>query len=224
MKAARSVRTASPTVAKVEPRSVSAQEAAEYMPLVRQVVARFLAKLPPNVLRDDLMAAGTYGLIDSLRKNGDDRGPGFEWYARVRIRGAILDELRTQDWLSRRARSRVAARAGRAEEAGAAPLSAIVAIDDLSEASRSGLCDESVPSPLEAAEQQDRKKTLAAAIDKLLERERFIVQMHYFQGVQFKEIAAHLRVSEPRVSQLHARAMAKLRGTLGEAERSEAAA
>jgi RNA polymerase sigma factor for flagellar operon FliA len=214
MKPARSIRPASPTVARASVKAVTATDIAEYMPLVRQVVARFLARLPPNVLRDDLLAAGTYGLIDSLRKNPDTRGPAFEWYARVRIRGAVLDELRTQDWLSRRARSRVTANA----EEGAAPLSAIVAIEDLSDSSKNCLCDESTPSPLEAAERGDERRILARAVDKLLERERLIVNLHYFQGVQFKDIAAQLGVSEPRVSQLHSRAMTKLRGTLADAE------
>jgi RNA polymerase sigma factor FliA len=214
MKPARSIRPASPTGAHASVKAVTATDIAEYMPLVRQVVARFLARLPPNVLRDDLLAAGTYGLIDSLRKNPEARGPAFEWYARVRIRGAVLDELRTQDWLSRRARSRVTANA----EDGAAPLSAIVAIEDLSDSSKNSLCDESTPSPLEAAERGDERRILARAVDKLLERERLIVNLHYFQGVQFKDIAARLGVSEPRISQLHSRAMTKLRGTLADTE------
>ena len=89
------------------------EELTSYMPLVHQVVARLLRKLPPNVLRDDLVGAGAFGLIDALRKS-TDRGPAFEWYARIRIRGAVVDELRTQDWLTRRARTRVA----RAQAAG----------------------------------------------------------------------------------------------------------
>ena len=76
-------------------RTPSAEEITRHMPLVRQVVARFLRRLPSSVLRDDLMAAGVYGLVDALRKNGGDLGPAFEGYARIRIRGAILDELCT---------------------------------------------------------------------------------------------------------------------------------
>jgi RNA polymerase sigma factor for flagellar operon FliA len=83
------------------------EDITEYMPLVHQVVARLLRRLPPNVQREDLIAAGSYGLVDALRKS-PDRGPAFEWYARIRIRGAAVDELRSQDWLTRRARTRVA--------------------------------------------------------------------------------------------------------------------
>jgi len=81
------------------------EELTLYMPLVHQVVCRVLRKLPPNVLRDDLVAAGAFGLIDALRKS-PERGPAFDWYARIRIRGAVVDELRSQDWLTRRARTR----------------------------------------------------------------------------------------------------------------------
>src|SRR5262245_16717640 len=84
----------------------TAEVIAEWMPLVHHVTGQFLKKLPPNVLRDDLVAAGTFGLIDALRKAGA-RKMAFDWYVRIRIRGAILDELRAQDWLSRRARTRV---------------------------------------------------------------------------------------------------------------------
>jgi RNA polymerase sigma factor for flagellar operon FliA len=194
----------------VAPAPVTATDVQDFMPLVRQQVARFLRKLPPNVLRDDLIAAGTYGLIDSLRKNGGDRGPTFEWYARIRIRGAILDELRTQDWLTRRARSRIAAN----PTDGQAPLSGVVALDDLSEAHRGSLFDESVPSPLQAAEDSDERAALTKAVEQLADRERLIVTLHYFKGVQLKAIATQLKVSEPRVSQLHSRAIAKLRAHL----------
>src|SRR5258708_19753593 len=87
--------------------SPSREELTAYMYLVHQVVARLLRKLPPNVLRDDLIAAGTFGLVDALRKS-TDRGPAFDWYARIRIRGAVVDELRAQDWLTPPPRTRVA--------------------------------------------------------------------------------------------------------------------
>src|SRR4029077_438550 len=115
------------------------EELALYMPLVHQVVGRVLRKLPPNVLRDDLVAAGSYGLIDALRKS-PDRGPAFEWYARIRIRGAVVDELRSQDWLTRRARTRIA----RSQADGKATGAAVVGFDDLPEGQSQALADESI--------------------------------------------------------------------------------
>jgi RNA polymerase sigma factor for flagellar operon FliA len=197
----------------------TAEEVQWYLPLVRQVVARFLRKLPPNVLRDDLIAAGTYGLIDSLRKNGAERGPTFEWYARIRIRGAILDELRTQDWLTRRARSKVTA----AAVDGRSARTAVVGFDDLPESGRVSLTDHEALSPLAMVEQSMERAALERAVAQLPEREQSIVRLHYFKGVQFKSIALTLRVSEPRISQLHARAMQKLRTILEAASQKDAA-
>ncbi len=198
----------------------TAAEVLEYMPLVKQTVARFVRKLPPNVLRDDLIAAGTFGLIDSLRKNGEDRGPTFEWYARIRIRGAILDDLRTQDWLTRRARTK--ATAMNADATGAA-RAAVIGFDDLPERGRAlSLSDEEAGSPFDQVDARMTKAALEKAVAQLPERERRIVSLHYFQGVQFKAIAKELGVSEPRISQLHARAMTQLRALMGD-EHDEAA-
>lgn len=185
-------------------------ELREYLPLVRPIVMRFLRRLPPNVLRDDLMAAGTYGLLDALRKHQTERGPAFEWYARVRIRGAILDELRTQDWLTRRARTR----ATDANEGRGSSGAAVVGIDDLPESTRAGLSDTTESTPFDHLVTAREQSALAGAVSQLKERERMIVTLYYFQGVQFKTIAAKLGVSEPRISQLHSRAMGQLRELL----------
>jgi len=190
-----------------------------YMPLVHQVAARMLRKLPPNVLREDLTAAGAFGLIDALRKSVD-RGPAFEWYARVRIRGAMVDELRAQDWLTRRARSRVA----RAQADGTGGSGAIVGFDDLSDAQAGSFADESVASPEAQVEMRMDRRILERAVKGLPEREGNIVAWHYFDDVPFKTIAARLGVSEPRVSQLHSRAIGLLRATMASAEPSGAQA
>jgi RNA polymerase sigma factor for flagellar operon FliA len=187
------------------------EELTLYMPLVHQVVARVLRKLPPNVLRDDLIGAGAFGLIDALRKS-EDRGPAFEWYARIRIRGAVVDELRTQDWLTRRARTRVA----RAQAAGEGSGAAVVGFDDLPDAQAQSFVDESIATPHEQVERRMDRAALERAVGRLPEREARIVAWHYFDGVPFKVIAVRLGVSEPRVSQLHARAMGRLRIALAE--------
>ena len=103
----------------------------EYTPLVRKIAGGFQRKLPRNVLREDLVAAGMSGLWDAIRRHGDTAGETFEWYVRVRVRGAILDELRAQDWLPRRAR---AAAANASVESGEyVPPPAVVRLDDVSE-------------------------------------------------------------------------------------------
>jgi len=192
-------------------RAPSSQEVTRHMPLVRQVVARFLRRLPANVLRDDLVAAGVFGLIDSLRKNAGDDGPTFESYARIRIRGAILDELRTQDWLPRRARWAASRNDGTSEET---PVS-VVGIDDLAPSERmlNFIDDSEDDAPTQIERGQERQR-MDVAIEQLPARERTIVRMHYFQGARFKDIGQLLGVSEPRVSQLHTRAMSQLKRIL----------
>jgi RNA polymerase sigma factor for flagellar operon FliA len=173
------------------------------MYLVRGMVARFLRRVPPSVQRDDLMAAGAIGLMDALAKHCGERDARFEWYARVRIRGAILDELRQQDWLSRRARARAL------DPARTSVRPTVVAVDDLHGGSHAY-----EPQDDDLAERHPGRVALSDAIRQLPTRERGIVEMHYVRGVQFREIAEMLGVSVPRVSQLHARAIGMLREIL----------
>jgi RNA polymerase sigma factor for flagellar operon FliA len=181
-----------------------------YLPLVNQVVSQIARRLPANVLRDDLLAAGVFGLVDSLRRNGGDGGEAFEWYARTRIRGAVVDELRAQDWLTRRARAAVS-RAASEEEDTTRPA-ALVSLHDLSPSEESAHLVAMDDDPAVVFEAKDEYRALGLAMEKLPERERQILWMHYFDGVKFKDIGAHLKVSEPRISQLHARAIERLRG------------
>jgi RNA polymerase sigma factor for flagellar operon FliA len=193
-------------VALAAPRPVSevtSTDLRDYMYLVRGMVARFLRRVPPSVQRDDLVAAGTIGLMDALAKHVGERDARFEWYARVRIRGAILDELRQQDWLSRRARARII------DPSRPSLRPTVVAVDDLH-----GGAQAHEPQDDDLAERHDGRVALSDAIRQLPARERGIVEMHYIRGVQFREIAETLGVSVPRVSQLHARAIEMLRELL----------
>ncbi len=172
-----------------------------------KLVRQLSRGLPPNVERDDLLAAGLFGLIDSIRRNGGSEGEAFAGYARMRIRGAIVDELRAQDWLSRRAREAVTATGDAAS---------VVSMDDMTPN------EESVhlsygEDPAEALMACSERHALASAIARLPERERLVVGKYYFEGAKLKEIGAELGVSEPRVSQLHARALGLLRGMLANA-------
>ncbi|HEX3345054.1 MAG TPA: sigma-70 family RNA polymerase sigma factor, partial [Polyangiaceae bacterium] len=198
--------TTSPLTSSASP---TREELTTFLPLVHRVVARMLRRLPPNVLRDDLVAAGSYGLVDALRKS-PDRGPAFEWYARVRIRGAVVDELRSQDWLTRRARTRTT----QAHAEGTQGGTSVVGFDDLPDAQAQGLCDESAATPQDQVERRMERAALERAVALLPEREASIVAWHYFEDVPFKTIAARLGVSEPRVSQLHSRAMGMLKSKL----------
>ncbi|WP_437935200.1 sigma-70 family RNA polymerase sigma factor [Sorangium sp. So ce341] len=183
-----------------------------YFPLVRKLVRQVSRHLPPNVQRDDLLSAGMLGLVDSLRKNGGSDGETFAGYAKLRIRGAIVDELRAQDWLSRRAREAV--EAGTAGKVGGATV--FVSLSEVTPA------EESVhmaggDDPIEAISAQATRRALSFAIAQLPERERRVIGMYYFEGAKLKDIGAELGVGEPRVSQLHTRALGMLRGMLSHA-------
>ena len=195
---------------KISPQ-LEAELIAKYIPLVRQIAGGFQRKLPRNVLRDDLLAAGMSGLWDVVRKQVGTPSERFEYYVRVRVRGAILDELRAQDWLPRRARAAAAEAAENGNHARAYAPS-VVRFDDVSEWDQ-GRClstGESQSSE-KAIEEKFVREHLARAVDKLPARERHIVAAHYFRGVKFKDLGIELGVSEPRISQLHSRAMQRLR-------------
>jgi RNA polymerase sigma factor for flagellar operon FliA len=198
--------------------SPTREDLTTFMPLVHKEVARMMRRVPPNVLRDDLVAAGSCGLLDALRRSSD-HGPAFEWYARVRIRGALVDELRSEDWLSRRAR----ARATKARADGSAGGRAVVGFDDLPEVQQE-FADKTSPTPLELVERRGDRTELDRAVAQLPKREASIVAWHYFDEVSFKTIAGRLGVSEPRISQLHSRAIDWLKTGLVEKRNAEAVA
>lgn len=192
-------------------RRVTNRDVEKHLALVNKVVARFMKKLPANVDRGDLVSAGMYGLVTSLERNGGDAGESFEGYAKMRIRGAILDELRSQDWLSRRARA-----ASEGEDY-AGPR-ALVGFDDVNEAERESIhADHSTPDALAVLEAVGSRREIEAALAKLPARERTVVQRHYFEGKGFRILASELGVSQPRVSQIHTRALGMLRELLAEA-------
>jgi RNA polymerase sigma factor FliA len=189
---------------------LSAQLLLQYEPLVRKIAGGFQRKLPRNVLREDLIAAGMSGLWDAIRRHPDGPGESFEWYVRVRIRGAILDELRAQDWLPRRARAAAEAASGTDAYV---PPPAVVRFDDVSEWEQNR-CLADASSSEAAVAAKFAQETLAKAVEQLPERERHIVSQHYFRGVKFKDLGVELGVSEPRISQLHSRAIQRLKAII----------
>jgi len=186
----------------------------QYEHVVRQIAGGFQRKLPRNVLRDDLVAAGMSGLWDAVRRQGGDSRGNFDWYVRVRIRGAILDELRAQDWLPRRAR---AAASEAAKESRHATTPVVVRFDEVSETEQARCLARDDTNAEAAVEASYVRRQLQNAMDQLPERERRIVSLHYFRGMKFKDLGEMLGVSEPRISQLHSRAMSRLKVILAEA-------
>lgn len=217
----------------------------QHLPLVRRQALSLQLKLPACVELDDLIQAGTIGLLDALKRFDANQGASFATFASQRIRGAMLDELRSRDWVPRRVRRNARAldetlrlleqRLGRAPEereiAAAMGIdlaeyrqllldangSQMVALDEMGEDEIDAVSATSQAlSPFaELAEGRDRER-LIKAIEALPEREKLLLALYYQEDLNLKEIGAVLGVSESRVCQLHSQAVARLRSWLAE--------
>ncbi|MDJ0761985.1 MAG: sigma-70 family RNA polymerase sigma factor [Myxococcota bacterium] len=179
----------------------------EHMPLVKIFARRFSRRLPPSIAHDDLLGAGALGLIDSVvRRRGSDKS-SFACYTRIRIRGAMFDELRSHDWLPRRSRSQE-----RQDTGGVPHPVAVVHFDDLpAGADRTPADPTNYGDPLETLARKRIASALRQELDQLPERDRLVLHLHYFKGMRLKEIGRLLGVSEARISQIHHRALHQLR-------------
>jgi RNA polymerase sigma factor for flagellar operon FliA len=214
----------------------------EHMPLVKRLAHQMKAKLPPSVEVDDLVQAGMIGLLDAINRYEDNHGAQFETYAVLRIRGAMLDELRANDWMPRSTRQNMRKveqamnalqqQLGRApsesEVAKALKLSLADYQDMLGDSGghqllyydggagfldRYAVDDED---PLRALMETDFRQAVIDAIDALPPREKLLMGLYYEEELNLKEIGAVMGVSESRVSQLHTQAVARLRAHLRE--------
>jgi RNA polymerase sigma factor for flagellar operon FliA len=231
---------------KSQTRSQQEQLINQYAPLVKRIAYHLLARLPANVQVEDLMQAGMIGLLEASKKYDAGKGASFETYAGIRIRGAMLDEVRKGDWAPRSVHrnSRMVADAIRAVEARtgrdakdpevAAELgvsleeyygilndtlgSRLFSFDDLMEEGEHGLEESGAHDfePGRGLEDQRFKQALADAIANLPERERLVLSLYYDEELNLKEIGEVLGVSESRVCQLHSQCAARLRARLAE--------
>lgn len=214
-----------------------------HMPLVRRLARQLSNKLPASVEIDDLVQAGAIGLLDASRHYDAGHGASFETYASIRIRGAMVDEIRRGDWVPRSVhrRHRDASEAIRSIEqrtghaAAATDVASKMALS-LSEYHR--LIDESnrgrmtsldshiddtgvepgnavmTVTPATAFERLAFRKALAEATTTLPEREQFAMSLHYTQGLNLRDVGTVLGVSESRVCQILSQATQRLRELL----------
>ncbi len=222
----------------------------KYAPLIKYVAGRLAMKLPPNVDVNDLISAGVMGLIDAINRFDPSRNIQFKTFAEFRIRGAMLDELRSLDWVPRSIRKKAAMlekayleleqELGRPAEddevAKALGLSleefyrlleetktvSFVDIDsikrkipDLNEEDIFDLIeDPDQPDPFEDCELLELRDLLAESIDELPEKEKLVVSLYYYEGLTMREIGEILGYTESRISQLHSKALTRLRAKL----------
>ena len=206
-----------------------------HLPLVKRIANHLAVKLPPHIEIDDLIQVGLIGLLKAKEDYQADSGATFSTYATIRIRGAMMDELRARDWLPRSVQKnlgRVAtAMRGAEQRLGRAPTDSEVAselgvslneyqeiLGDVSFARLTPVEDiDTVAGDMEPDREVTeslRATALSDAIKELPEKEQLMMSMYYVDNLNLKEIGLVLEVSESRVSQIHGQAIARLKSTL----------
>jgi len=223
-----------------------------YLPLVKNVASRMAIGFPKSVEVGDLINTGVIGLIEAFSNFDPSRGVKFETYAVPRIRGAILDELRSLDWVPRstRARAREIEKAlvrlegklGRLpndtelagelhydlaelhkalDDSNATVLLSLDEMiyreDDNRQVPRvETVFTESKETVLNDLEKEELRAYLTIAISNLTEQEKLVIALYYYEELTLKEIGEVMSISESRVSQIHTKAVLKLRGMVRE--------
>ena len=221
----------------------------EYAPLVKLVAGRLSMYLGYNVEYEDLVSYGIFGLIDAIDKFDALKDVKFETYASLRIRGAILDQIRKMDWIPRTIRQKqkridaaireIETKYGRSatdEEIAVSlgisddeyvewqsqmKVTSVVSLNEFLEQGTeipnesAGSHSSQFDGPEKVIEKEELKKILAEALELLTEKEHKVILLYYYEDLTLKEISNILEVSESRISQLHTRALQKMKGKLG---------
>lgn len=220
----------------------------EYAPLVKVVAGRLSMYLGYNVEYDDLVGYGVFGLIDAIDKYDLCKEVKFETYASLRIRGAILDQIRKMDWIPRTIRQKqkkidqamreiegktgrpatdaeIAAALGITDDEyldwqGQMKVTGVISLNEFMEQgsevpAEPGKHSAQFNSPEEMVEKEELKKMLMDSLEILTEKEKKVILFYYYEELTLKEISSILEVSESRISQLHTRALQKMKTKMG---------
>jgi len=207
----------------------------QYAPLVKYVAGRLRTRMPDSVDPDDLVSDGVLGLMDAIERFEPARGLSFQTFAVPRIRGAIIDGMRSMDFVPRSVRDKLRAvqraqvlleeRLGRVPEDTEVAREVGIPVQQLRDLSRQAnsnhaslddfdLADELSSAADHQVEQGDVNASLMRVVDQLAERDQVIIALYYFEGLTLAEIGQVLGVTESRVSQVHRRATTTLREKL----------
>lgn len=221
----------------------------EYASLVKVVAGRLSMYLGYNVEYEDLVSYGIFGLIDAIDKFDCMKEVKFETYASLRIRGAILDQIRKMDWIPRTIRQkqkkidavmkeieqstgRIATDEEIAKGLGISDkeylewqsqmkITGVVSLNEYMEQGSDVSCDYSrntafrFEGPEERVEKKELSKVLGETLQLLTEKEQKVITLYYYEELTLKEISNILEVSESRISQLHTRALQKMKTKMG---------
>lgn len=220
----------------------------KYAPLIKYVANRLALRLPPHIDLDDIVNSGVLGLIDAIEKFDESKGVQFKTYAEFRIKGAILDNLRSMDWVPRSVRKtatmientyvalekklqrhatdeEVAAELSitiekfheMLSQAGGVSLLSLEMISNHDDARLKlidCLTDSEETNPLSVLKLEEFRNFVADTIKSLPEQEHMVVSLYYYDDLTMKEISKVLKLTESRVSQVHTKAILRLRSKL----------
>lgn len=217
---------------------------AQHAPLVKRIAYHLMGRLPPTIQQDDLVQAGLVGLFEAIKAYDRSRGASFETYARIRIQGAMIDEVRRGDWTPRsvyrksrqlsEAIRKVEDREGRdAKSSEVAELLEIdideynnlvceaagcqvLSFEDIAgiNPAQGNMANAQPGEPERQLEESSFREGLADKIASLPDRERLVMALYYDEELNLREIGEVLGVSEGRVCQIHGRALARLRSRM----------
>jgi len=214
-----------------------------YLPLVKRIAYHLKGRLPDSVFVDDLIQSGIIGLIEAMQKFNANQGASFETYAGIRIRGAMLDEIRKGDWtprsVHRKSREvsaaifRVEAKYGREARDEEIAIEMGIEIEQyyhvlqdtnsaqllsIDEPDHDELSEERIVSkgqtPLGELAESGFQEALVVEIANLPEKEKLVMALYYDEELNLKEIGEVLEVSESRVSQIHSQAIKRIRSRM----------
>jgi RNA polymerase sigma factor for flagellar operon FliA len=222
----------------------------EYAPLVKLLANRLAMRVPPSVCLDDLISAGIMGLLDAVDRFDPSRDVQFKTYAEFRIKGAMLDELRSLDWVPRSTRKKihdmekailaVEARVNRPAEdveiakemgidleayynilhtaKGIELLSLDGYIKDEKDNSESQKSFKSLiqgdDDPGGHLMTSEIKRLVAKSLRALTKKEQMVISLYYYDELTLREIGEVMGLTESRISQIHTKAIIKLRAKL----------
>ena len=221
----------------------------EYAPLVKVVAGRLSMYLGYNVEYEDLVSYGIFGLIDAIDKFDCFKEVKFETYASLRIRGAILDQIRKMDWIPRTIRQKqkkieaviqtieqTTGRSATDEEIAVGlgitgdeylewqsqmKITGLISLNEYMEQGSDVPQDHGrrtaarFEAPEEHIEKEELTQVLGEALKLLTEKEQKVITLYYYEELTLKEISNILEVSESRISQLHTRALQKMKTKMG---------
>ncbi len=223
----------------------SSDQVIRHASLVKRIAYHLLNRLPPTVQVDDLIQAGMIGLLEAASKFNATMGASFETFAGIRIRGAMIDEIRRSDWTPRSVHRKfreitevirkIENQTGQdANDSDVAEIlgislseyhqilidssaSRIYSIDELEEnAQEAALPGSSERTPDQAFTSEEYQQQLAKSIKALPEKEQLVMSLYYHDELNFREIGKVLEVTESRICQLHGQALLRIKSKMSD--------